>query len=125
MRIYCLSIRQPYAEAILRGLKTEEYRTWPTRQRGLIAIHASKTIQGEALEHFPQLTRETLTTGALLGVVEVVECEPDGCGGFVWSLANPRRLRHPAPMPGRTGLFLAELDERDLEVASETATRTQ
>ena len=38
-----LSIRQPYAELILRGIKTVEYRTQPTRIIGeRFHIYASK-----------------------------------------------------------------------------------
>ena len=38
-----LSIRQPYAELILRGIKTVEYRTRPTRIIGeRFYIYASK-----------------------------------------------------------------------------------
>ena len=36
-----LSIRQPHAEAIMRGVKKIEYRSAPTRIRGTICIYAS------------------------------------------------------------------------------------
>src|SRR5687768_3446618 len=41
-----LSVRQPYAELILRGVKTVEYRTRPTRILGeRFHIYASKGTQ--------------------------------------------------------------------------------
>jgi hypothetical protein len=40
-----LSVRQPYAEAILRGVKTIEYRSRPTRVVGeAFYLYASKTL---------------------------------------------------------------------------------
>jgi predicted transcriptional regulator len=42
-----LSIRQPYAELILRGVKTIEYRSWPTRIIGQpFYIYAAKKWAG-------------------------------------------------------------------------------
>ncbi len=35
-----LSIRQPYATAVVRGLKMVENRSWGTTYRGLVLIHA-------------------------------------------------------------------------------------
>lgn len=37
-----LSIKQPWADQIARGLKTIETRTWSTRYRGDLLIHAGK-----------------------------------------------------------------------------------
>jgi len=37
-----LSIRQPHAEAIMRGIKKIEYRSGPTKTRGRIHIYASQ-----------------------------------------------------------------------------------
>jgi hypothetical protein len=40
--IPCISIAQPWAWAICQGLKRVENRTWTTRHRGQIVIHAGK-----------------------------------------------------------------------------------
>jgi hypothetical protein len=47
-KLRCLSIAQPYANAILTGQKYEVYRTWRTRYRGLLAIHAGKPPMPDA-----------------------------------------------------------------------------
>lgn len=39
----CLSVRQPYAHYICAGLKTVENRTWTTKYRGRVLIHACDT----------------------------------------------------------------------------------
>src|SRR5260370_1201034 len=42
-RLRALSVRQPYAELIMRGGKEIEYRSKPTKIRGLVYIYASMT----------------------------------------------------------------------------------
>lgn len=108
MKINCLSVRQPYASAILDGLKVEEYRSRKTNHRGLLAIHASMTLEPTGLENYDYIP-ETLTFGAILGVVEVVDCVE--CeSGFAWQLANPLWLDTPIPFKGKVGLFPVDID---------------
>ncbi len=117
-----LSIRQPWAELILQGRKTIELRTWPTNYRGRIAIHAGQTLKEAACAAYG-LDPASLTRGALVGTVEIVEMvtlddqlwealrdQHLGLGPFPgdllgWRLANPQRLPEPIPMPGHLGLF--------------------
>jgi hypothetical protein len=51
-----LSIRQPYAELILRGVKTIEYRSRPTRLIGqrFYIYAAKKSGQPSAVSHSPR-----------------------------------------------------------------------
>ena len=81
-----------------------EYRSLPTRVRERIYLYASKT-PGE-WEDWEDLGLQPgdLPTGLLLGTVEIVNCTEDEYG-FVWHLANPKRLKpplrsdkHPNPM---------------------------
>jgi hypothetical protein len=98
-----LSIRQPYAEQILRGTKKIEYRSRPTSIRERIYIYASLT-PGEA-EDFRSmgLLPGDLPTGALVGTVEIAACTGRP-GDYKWHLKRPKRLRrmlrprkHPQP----------------------------
>lgn len=41
--VACLSVRQPWADLIVSGIKDIENRGWPCRCRGLLVIHAGKT----------------------------------------------------------------------------------
>ncbi len=117
-----LSFRQPWAELILQGRKTIDLRTWPTKYRGRIAIHASKQVDQKICDHYG-LDRATLPTGALVGTVEVVEMvaldetawerlreqhlKPGPFPGDLlgWRLAEPQRLATPVPARGRLRLF--------------------
>lgn len=40
--IRVLTVRQPYATMICKGLKSIEFRTWSTKHRGRLYIHASR-----------------------------------------------------------------------------------
>ena len=41
-KIKALCVKQPYANDILTGIKTIEYRSWRTRYRGDVLIIASR-----------------------------------------------------------------------------------
>lgn len=45
-----LSLLQPWASGVALGLKEWETRSWPTKYRGQVAIHASKGLPKEARE---------------------------------------------------------------------------
>jgi len=49
--VKALSIRQPFAQLICIGLKDVENRTWPTKYRGRLQVHASKKYEGDTLEY--------------------------------------------------------------------------
>ena len=106
-----LGIRQPWAELILRGIKTIEIRSSQTRIRGPIYVYASKKLAkaphvDKAIEK-TGLNVEELPRGVLIGTVEIVDSFPvhqkhaaaAGVpaeilkGKFGWKLANPQRLQ--------------------------------
>jgi hypothetical protein len=113
----CLSVRQPFVEAILRGLKTQEFRTWSTRLRGRILLHASKKLAPEALDLYPSLEAVQVYVGAVVGLVDVMDIrpDPDWPETFAWELANPARLVTPIPWRGIPGcLFTVDLTPEQL-----------
>lgn len=48
-----ITIKQPWATLIALGEKRFETRSWQTKYRGPIAIHAGKTIDKEYCEYQP------------------------------------------------------------------------
>jgi len=68
-----LSVRQPWVELILRGQKTIEVRTWPTKHRGELWLHAGAKPEGEVLRRFGMGAGD-VTLGALVGRCELVDC---------------------------------------------------
>jgi activating signal cointegrator 1 len=85
----CVTLHQPWATAIVRGLKTIETRSWATRHRGLLNIHAGLNdtagwppgaydlLTGPGL---PLLTPDQpgygLPLGYVIGSVVLVDCVP-------------------------------------------------
>lgn len=88
-----LSIRQPYVEQILRGIKKVEYRSVPTNIRGRVYLYASLTPSLEAFEEMGAKPGD-FPTGLLVGTVEIVDCTGGG-KDYQWHLAHPERLAQP------------------------------
>jgi hypothetical protein len=102
-----LSIRQPFVEAIMRGIKTTEYRSSATKIRGRILINASQTRykedeEADMLEEFgiTDATADDLPRGVIIGSVELHDSDEGE-----WYLRNPQRaikcvtpVNHPNPV---------------------------
>jgi hypothetical protein len=77
-KIVALSVKQPWAALLVAGLKTIEVRTWPTRRRGPVLIHAGKLAderpEGWGLIDTPALVELTRLRGGLIGVGELTAC---------------------------------------------------
>jgi hypothetical protein len=70
-----LSVRQPFAELILRGLKKIEYRSVVTHKRERVYIYASKVpVDDPGSWAKVKLEPGDLPTGVLVGTVEIVGC---------------------------------------------------
>lgn len=73
-----ISVKQPWAALLVAGRKTVEVRTWKTRRRGRVFIHASKVPderpEGWAHIDTPELTELTRLRGGIIGVGELVGC---------------------------------------------------
>lgn len=117
-----LSVKNPWAWAIIHGGKDVENRTWTTTYRGPILIHASKSwADGAAHNLMVQRALERVgrdiayptyeARGVILGQVELVDCVEDSeslwaeKGAWHWVLQNPRPLLTPIPVKGSLGLW--------------------
>lgn len=121
LTIPCLTVSQPYAEAILSGRKTIETRTWATTYRGLLAIHAggawwrAREVGTEAAERQAEeiarrlglaLPVTTYPRRALVGTIRLVE-------GFaftpeMWEALRPAHGVAEAWRPGLVGWRLED-----------------
>ena len=108
---------------VVNGFKNIENRSWPTRLRGRIWIHASSSRVTRAeyklflticrerrIKRFPQ--REDFKIGGIVGSVEIVDCVTafrsywfSGDYGFVLRNARKTPLR---PMRGMLGFFAVQ-----------------
>lgn len=83
-----VTIIQPYASLIAEGLKEIETRSWPTKYRGLILIHASANMSREYVDSYynntaiskalkanhQNKTHLQLPKGAIVAVAELYDC---------------------------------------------------
>jgi len=94
-----LSIRQPYAELILRGLKTVEYRSRPTKIIGeRFYIYAAKGFTTEAQRALTDdggLDSADLLRGVLVGTATISHITNGTPGVYEWHLTDVRRLARP------------------------------
>lgn len=114
--VKALSIRQPWAWAIVQGYKGIENRDWSTRYRGSMLIHAAKTFGREEREacewieeHFGIALPREFARGGIVGRAELVDCVTEhespwffGDYGFVLQDCRPLEFY---PLCGKLGLF--------------------
>jgi hypothetical protein len=100
-----ISIRQPYVEQILLGVKPYEYRSTLTHIRGRVYLYAAKKPVDSAVEwRKARSERGKLPTGVIVGSVVISGCKPWRLGGFRYKLEAPKRFRkylvpNAQPMP--------------------------
>jgi len=124
-----LTLRPHWAWLVVNGYKNIENRSWPTRLRERIWIHASSSRVTKAeyehflticrerrIKRFPQ--REDFKIGGIVGSVDIVDCVTssqsywfDGDYGFLLKNARKTPFR---PMKGKLGFFEAGLCDRNL-----------
>ncbi|HYB23283.1 MAG TPA: ASCH domain-containing protein [Solirubrobacteraceae bacterium] len=108
-----LSVRQPWAWAIIHAHKDVENRSWPTRYRGPLLIHAGKREDPEGWAVLEAMRLElplSVPTGGIIGTVDLIDCvqghpsrwAQDGC--WHWLLSDARPLPFRA-CKGSLGLF--------------------
>ncbi len=68
-----ITIKQPFATLIAEGIKEYEFRTWKTKYRGEILIHAGKGIDKKAMERFKYLNLE-YPTGQIIAKATITDC---------------------------------------------------
>jgi hypothetical protein len=111
-----ITLRQPWAWAIMNAGKDIENRNWRTNFRGRVAIHAAVGMTHDEYEkaygYIRNVNRrikipayEDLERGAIIGTVEIVDCVQDSdsrwfMGKYGFVLASPKRLPEPIPCKG-------------------------
>ncbi len=92
-----LTIRQPHAEAMIRGKKQTEHRSGATNVRGRIFVYASLERLDPADEQgwlgeydMEDLSSDELPRGVIIGIVELCDCTANGAE-FIWHFRSPER----------------------------------
>ncbi|ASN20682.1 ASCH domain-containing protein [Arthrobacter sp. YN] len=131
-----LTVKQPWADAIIRFGKDVENRSRPTNYRGPLFIHAGVAESKEArdwpamrvaFKHHgivPDDPMIGMPRGQVIGTVDVIDCHYwEDCANlcdetvcsewamtkhYHWVLANPQPLALPFPMTGKLGIWNME-----------------
>jgi hypothetical protein len=109
-----LSVRQPWA--IVSGVKPVENRSWSTRYRGQVLIHASTTVDARGLGWFKRegiALPTDLILGAIIGSCELIDMVHGEqglrfgnwfSGPIGWVVNNAREYVQPVYVKGSLGL---------------------
>lgn len=121
-----LSIKQPWAWAIIHGGKDIENRLWKSDFRGRFLVHASKSFDMEGyqfmqenqrrlgIERLPQLSDKAFPMGGIIGSVEMIACcsyhgSPWFFGPYGFRLTDPKPMEF-RPCRGMLGFFEVTID---------------
>lgn len=117
-----LTLKQPWADAITYGPKRTENRTWTTKYRGPVLIHAGAAydLMGRfiitdraALNSWPDTRKAVIATAELVDIhAAAKECCPQWGEPNVyhWVLDHVTALAAPVPCNGRQGLWTPDAD---------------
>ncbi|XP_048041529.1 activating signal cointegrator 1 isoform X1 [Megalobrama amblycephala] len=129
---WCLSMHQPWASLLVKGIKRVEGRTWYTSHRGRLWIAAAanratpqeiagvEAMYRQIYKDEPQFPSE-YPTGCLLGCVNVTDClsqeqfreqypqiSEESTSPFVFICSNPQELVVKFPMKGKHKIWKLE-----------------
>ena len=125
-----LSLTQPMAWAIFHG-KDVENRTWATKFRGRVYIHASKGFNKEHYQWIMENDNRLVTGGlpfiyefvhgAIIGEVSIVDCVQHH--GSRWAfdeqyqfvLEKPMEYKEPIICKGALGFFIPQINHKGVE----------
>jgi ASCH domain len=125
MELKAITVKQPWAWAIVAGYKDVDNRSRRTDFRGELLIHAAAELDPEGFQFlwekglYRALPAE-LPQGGLVGVVSVVDCtrkaDSDWAfpGKWHWVLRKPREFKNVLRCPGHQGLFYPAVSARAL-----------
>lgn len=68
-----ITIKQPFASLIANGLKEYEFRTWKTKYRGEVLIHAGRGVDKKAMKKF-ECYQLDYPSGCIIAKANLVDC---------------------------------------------------
>jgi hypothetical protein len=120
-----LSVKQPWAWAIVAGYKDVENRSRRTDFRGRLLIHAAAQLDSSGFQFLWEMGLHKalpaeLPRGGLVGMIEVVDCTKhyDSKWAFPgywhWVLGHAREFKSVLACPGHLGMFYPAISARAL-----------
>ena len=128
-----LTVKEPWASLIINGYKKYEFRSWKTKYRGKILIHAGMTLEKDNAKRFEEYNLEYYK-GAIIGEATITDCilvdtkfneelrkinplvyaKSNHVETYAWKLENIKKYDKPIYIKGKLGLWnYEEGDEND------------
>ncbi len=119
-----LTIKEPWASLIINGYKKYEFRSWKTKYRGKILIHAGMSLEKDAAKRFSEYNLEYYK-GAIIGEATITDCilvdtkfneelrkinplvyaRSNHVETYAWKLENIKKYDKPIYIKGKLGLW--------------------
>jgi hypothetical protein len=118
-----ITLKQPWATLVAEGIKKYEFRSWKTKYRGKLLIHAGVGVEKQAMSKFKNLNFE-YPSGKIIAVVDLEEClelndelnnkiisekniiyGDKKRSGYAWKLNNVKKINCDENIKGQLGLW--------------------
>ena len=111
-----LSVKQPWANLLVEGVKTIEVRSWSTPHRGPLLICASGSPKNIFWKDAEDNQIRVFYAGCMIGIVDLLDCRPmkkadeDAAlcdfqpGAYAW-VTRPIAFCRPDPVLGKLHLY--------------------
>lgn len=127
-----LTLKQPWATLVAEGIKKYEFRSWKTKYRGKILIHAGAGIDKEAMRQYENMDLK-FPSRKIVAIAEIIDClelneqlnkniiaeNNIAYGtkvrtGYAWKLENIKKINYNHEVNGQLGLWNMDLDEEKM-----------
>lgn len=127
-----LTLKQPWATLVAEGIKKYEFRSWKTKYRGKILIHAGAGIDKEAMRQYENMDLK-FPSRKIVAIAEIIDClelneqlnkniiveNNIAYGtkvrtGYAWKLENIKKINYNHEVNGQLGLWNINLDEEKM-----------
>lgn len=118
-----LTLKQPWATLVAEGIKKYEFRSWKTKYRGKLLIHAGAGVDKKELKRFEKLKLD-YPSKRILAEVELEDClkideelnnkiiaenniayGSKKREGYAWKLTNIKKIESKEIINGKLGLW--------------------
>ena len=129
-----LTLKQPWATLVAEGIKIYEFRSWKTKYRGKVLIHAGAGVDKKDMVRLKELNYN-YPASKIVAIADLDDClELDeklndeiiaegniAYGnkrrtGYAWKLKNIKKVKYDSEVKGKLGLWNYEINEEDLEL---------
>lgn len=111
-KLKAMSVHPPYAYAIVRGFKDQEYRSKPTNRKGWILIHASKSTASDECFADYGIHPGSIKRGAIVGACKITGCRQAGYDNYIYQLAEAFEFQTPIDCAGSQSVFWGATNEQ-------------